>query len=65
MRKVQICVPTTKACNYSRVRSVALGVDGGQLPTLLDADVQAPRREVVYEAKLHITLHRHRPVPAT
>jgi hypothetical protein len=48
----------------SRIGSVALGVDGCELPTLLDADVQAPRREVVDESELHLPLHRHRTVPA-
>jgi hypothetical protein len=50
--------------SYLRIGSVALGVDGCELTALLDADVQAPRREVVDETELHLPLHRHRTVPA-
>jgi hypothetical protein len=49
--------------SYLRIGSVALGVDGCKLTTLLDADVQAPCREVVDEPELHLPLHRHRTVP--
>ena len=44
------------------VRAVPLEVNGGQVPALLDADVQAAAAEAVDEAKLDLTANRHRPV---
>ena len=44
------------------IRPVPLEVNGGQVPALLDADVQAAAAEAVDEAKLDLTANRHRPV---
>ena len=44
------------------IRPVPLEVNGGQVPALLDADVQAAAAEAVDEAKLDLTANGHRPV---
>ena len=44
------------------IRSVPFEVNRSQVPTLLDADVQAAAAEAVDEAKLDLTANRHRPV---
>ena len=45
------------------VGSVPFEVDRGQVPTLLDADVEAATAEAVDEPKLNLAADRHRPVP--
>ena len=50
--------------NDLRVRSVPLGVDWGEFPTLLDVDVETAGDEVVDEAELQLALDGDGAVPA-
>ena len=50
--------------NHLRVRSVPLGVDWCEFPTLLDVDVQTAGDEVVDEAELQLSLDGDGAVPA-
>ncbi len=47
---------------YSRIGSVALGVDGREVSALLDPELQAPGGEAVQDPKLHVTPDHHGPV---
>ena len=47
-------ISNIKKGTYLRVRSVPLGVDGGEVPALLDGDLEAARAEAVEHAELDV-----------